>query len=67
MYSELAHKLFRVDASGDFRPRKHPAVALTDRERKKCKSCKWFETKLCSRSRDPKQVACGNYKCKRRK
>lgn len=67
IYSNLVTKMFRVNATGDFRIRKHPDAALTYKEKKKCKSCKWFETKLCSKSRNPKAVACSNYRCKRRK
>lgn len=63
MYSNFVKEMLRVNASGDFRIRKHPAAALTYKEKKKCKSCKWFG--LCSKSKDPKAVACSNYKCKR--
>lgn len=66
IYGNLIKEMFRVNATGDFSP-KASAAALTYKEKKKCKSCKWFETKLCSKSRDPKAVACSNYKCKRRK
>ena len=40
IYSNLVKKMFRVNATGDFRIRKHPDAALTYKEKKKCKSCK---------------------------
>lgn len=67
IYDNLVKKMFRVNTTGDVRIRKHSVATLTYREKKKCKSCKWFETEFCSRSKNPKRVACSDYQCKRRK
>lgn len=37
IYSNLVKKMFRVNATGDFRIRKHSDAALTYKEKKKCK------------------------------